>query len=137
MATTGTVGTGVASPRVLVIGLDPHRVPGPWDPEPAARGIREGMARFAEHGVGAQSCLFGLDGSDDVLAVVRAALCAQQWECVVIGGGVRRDEDRLEQFEQIVNLVRRHAPDAAIAFNATPSSTYDAAARWLKPLPRE
>jgi hypothetical protein len=117
--------------RVLVIGLDPYRVPGPWDPEPVATGIQVGMADFAAHGVGAQTCLVGLDGSDDIEAVVSAALAAQAWECVVIGGGIRRNEDQLELFERIVNLTRQLAPDAAIAFNSRPDDTYPAAARWL------
>lgn len=116
------------TPRVLVIGLDPYRVPGPWDPEPVAEGIKVGMTRFEEHRVGAEFCLFGLDGSDDVEAVVTAALGSRQWECVVIGGGVRGDT---ELFERVVNLVRLHAPHAAIAFNATPADTFDAAARWI------
>lgn len=115
--------------RVLVIGLDPYRVPGAWDPKPVADGIDLGRARFAEQGVGAEFCLFGLDGSDDVEAVVTAALRAQPWECVVIGGGVRHQVDLLEQ---MVNLVRRHAPGAAIAFNSTPADTFEAAARWLE-----
>lgn len=115
-------------PRVLVIGLDPYRVPGPWDPKPVADGIEAGRQRFAEHGVGARFCLFGLDGSDDVDAVVTAALSAQPWECVVIGGGVRNQPDL---FERVINLVRRHAADAAIAFNSTPEDTFDAAARWI------
>jgi hypothetical protein len=119
------------TPQVLVIGLDPYRVPGPWDPKPVADAIKVGMARFAEHGVGVETCLFGLDGSDDVLAVVTAALRARPWKCVVIGGGVR-DESQLDLFEQVLNLVRRHAPDAAIAFNRTPSDTFDAARRWIE-----
>jgi hypothetical protein len=89
-----------------------------------------GIARFAQHGLGVATCLFGLDGSDDVDAVVTAALRARPWECVVIGGGVR-DEDLLELFERVLNLVRRYAPDAAIAFNRTPADTFDAAARWI------
>ena len=117
------------TPRVLVIGLDPYRVPGPWDPQPIADGIEAGRARFIDHGVGAQFCLFGLDGGDDVEAVVTASLCAQPWACVVIGGGVR---NQLELFELVVNLVRRHAPDAAIAFNTVPEDTFDAAARWVE-----
>lgn len=117
------------TPRVLVIGLDPYRVPGPWDPKPAADGIQAGMDRFAEHGVGVRACLFGLDGSDDILAVVTAALTAQSWECVVVGGAVRRGEEEL--FEQVINLIRRHAPDAAIAFNTRPDTTFEAAARWI------
>jgi hypothetical protein len=124
------VDTTAPTPQVLVIGLDPYRVPGPWDPKPVADAIEVGIARFAEHGVGVEICLFGLDGSDDVGAVVAAALCARPWECVVIGGGVRH-EDQLELFEQVLNLVRQHAPDAAIAFNGTPADTFDAAARWV------
>ena len=118
-------------PQILVIGLDPYRVPGPGDPKPVADAIEAGMARFAEHGVGVERCLFGLDGSDDVPAVVTAALQAHPWTCVVIGGGVR-DESQLDLFEQVVNLVRRHAPGAAIAFNRTPSDTFDAARRWIE-----
>ena len=34
-------------------------------------------------------------------------------------------------FGQVINLVRRHAPGAAIAFNSTPADTFDAAARWV------
>lgn len=112
-----------------MIGLDPYRVPGPWDPKPVVDGIEIGRARFVEHGIGAQFCLFGLDGGDDVAAVVTAALRANAWECVVVGGGVRHDE---ELFEQVINLVRQHSPGAAIAFNATPAETYDAAARWIR-----
>lgn len=121
---------GAPAPRVLVIGLDPYRVPGPWDPQPVADGIEVGKGRFVEHGVEAEFCLFGLDGSDDVDEVVAAALSAHAWECVVVGGGVRGD---LELFERVVNLVRVHAPGAAMAFNDTPETTYDAAARWLDP----
>lgn len=114
--------------RVLVLGLDPYRVPGPWDPEPVASLIEVGRARFAEHGVGVQFCLFGLDGSDDVRAVVTAALRSHTWECVVIGGGVRHDVGLLEG---VVNLVHRHAAGSAIAFNDSPAETLDAAARWI------
>lgn len=118
--------------RVLVIGLDPYRVPGPWDPEPAAEAIEAGLAKFAMHGVGVQTCLIGLDGSDDVEALVGDALQVRPWECVVVGGGLRHSDDQVELLEQVVNLVRRHAPDAAIAFNSTPATTYEAAARWIE-----
>jgi hypothetical protein len=124
------VGTGLPL-RVLVIGLDPYRVPGPWDPAPVARAIESGIARFVEHGVGVQCCLVGLDGGEDIAAVIGAALRDRAWECVVIGGGIRSAEDQLDLFEQVVNLVRRHAPGAAIAFNRTAEDTYQAAARWI------
>ncbi|WP_232668716.1 hypothetical protein [Pseudonocardia sp. TRM90224] len=123
--------TTAARPRVLVIGLDPHRVPGSWDPAPVVEAIAAGMARFADAGVGVATCWFGLDGSDDIEAVVTEALGSRAWEVVVVGGGVRKPDELLELFERIVNLVRRHAPDAAIAFNSSPTDTYEAAARWL------
>ena len=119
-------------PRVLVIGLDPRRVPGPWDPRPVVEAIEAGLAKFAEHGVGVATCLFGLDGSDDVDAVVEEALRAHRWECVTVGGGLRHSDDEVELLERVVNLVRRYAPDAAIAFNSSPATTYEAAARWIE-----
>jgi precorrin-6B methylase 2 len=122
------VSTSALTPRVLAIGLDPYRVPGPWDPTPVADGIEVGRNRFIKHRVRAEFCLFGLDGSDDVEAVVNTALCAQPWECVVVGGGVRQQD---ELFEQVINLVRVHAPSAAIAFNASPADAFEAAARWI------
>lgn len=124
--TRGRIGSVTARARDRVGSVSRAR---PWDPKPAADGIGVGRARFIEHGLGAEFCLFGLDGRDDVETVVTAALCAQSWECVVIGGGVRR---QVELLEQVINLVRRHAPDAAIAFNATPEETFDAAARWVE-----
>lgn len=119
------------SPTVLVIGLDPYRVPGPWDPAPVAEKIARSLSRCAEAGIDVESCLVGLDGSDDVESVVTEALRARQWECVVIGGGIRTAGDQLELFELVVNLVRRHAPGAAIAFNQRPDDVLEAARRWL------
>jgi hypothetical protein len=118
-------------PRVLVIGVDPRRIPGPWDPAPVVEALAAGMARFADAGVGAETCLFGLDGSDDIETVVTEALASRAWEVVVVGGGVRKPEELLELFETVVNLVRKHAPGAAIAFNTSPVDSFDAAARWL------
>lgn len=122
----------IASPRVLVIGLDPYRLPGPWDPEPVAKAIEAGLAKFAEHDVSVETCLIGLDGSDDVKVVVGNALRAHPWECVTVGGGLRHSDDQVELLEQVINLVRLHAPEAAIAFNTTPATTYEAAARWIE-----
>jgi hypothetical protein len=117
---------------VLVIGLDPYRVPGPWEPKPVADAIEIGMKALADRGFNAEACLVGLDGSDDIEARVTVALQARSWECVIVGGGIREPEERLELFESIINLIRRHAPHAAIAFNHTPHDLADAAARALR-----
>lgn len=106
-------------------------MPGPWDPEPKVKEVEAGMAKFVAHGIGAVDCLVGLDGSDDIEAVVTDALRAHPWECVVVGGGLRHSDEQAELLELVINLIRRYAPDAAIAFNATADTTYEAAVRWL------
>jgi len=126
------VGNTVSNLHVLVIGLDPYRVPGPWNPKPVADAIALGMTALAERGFHAEACLVGLDGSDDVEARVTVALQAWSWDCVVVGGGIRTPEEQLELFESIINLIRRHAPQATIAFNHTPHDLADAATRVLR-----
>jgi hypothetical protein len=69
----------------------------------------------------------GTDG-----AAVRAALdqeLARFGDHVI--GGIRKPEPLLPLFEQAVNLVRRHAPKAAIAFNTSGGDSVEAARRWL------
>ena len=122
----------VSNSHVLVIGLDPYRVRGPWDPKPVADAIEIGMKALADRGFHAEACLVGLDGSDDVEARVTVALQAGSWDCVVVGGGIRGPEEQLELFESIINLTHRHAPQAAIAFNHTPHDLADTAARALQ-----
>jgi hypothetical protein len=129
---SSSVGNRVSNLHILVIGLDPYRVPGPWNPKPVADAIEIGMTALADRGFHAEACLVGLDGSDDVEARVTVALQARSWDCVVIGGGIREPEEQLELFESIINLIGRHAPQAAIAFNHTPHDLADAAARVLR-----
>jgi hypothetical protein len=114
--------------RVLVIGLDPVRIPG-YDPEPVVAAIERGRRRFDELGAPADLCLVAPD--DEPEAAITAALAGGDFACVVIGGGIRKDEPLLGLFERVVNLVREHAPNAAIAFNSTPDDMADAALRWL------
>jgi hypothetical protein len=113
---------------VLVIGLDPVRIPG-YDPEPVVAAINRGQARFGELGIEADMCLVAPD--DDPEQAIVAALTSRAYACVVVGGGIRKHEPLLELFERVVNLVRQHAPGAAIAFNSRPDDTADAALRWL------
>ncbi|MFJ3659684.1 hypothetical protein ACIPPM_04365 [Streptomyces sp. NPDC090119] len=50
---------------------------------------------------------------------------------LVVGGGIRKTEQLLPLFEQIVNVVHRHAPRAALAFNTSGGDSVEAALRWL------
>jgi len=119
----------MATGRVLVVGLDPLKISG-WDPAPVVAAIARGQASFADHGIEADLCLVAPDEHAEALIV--EALTRENYACVVVGGGIRKHEPLLEFFEKVVNLVRRHAPGAAIAFNSTPEDTADAALRWLR-----
>lgn len=123
--------SSVSGRQVLVIGLDPFRVPGPWDPQPIADAIEVGMSRLAELGMDAETCLVGLDGSEDIPARVAAALQGRGWDCVVVGRGIHHSEQLLELFETIVNLVRLHAPQAELAFSGSPQDIGEAVVRRL------
>ena len=118
----------MASSTVLVLGLDPRTIAG-YDPEPVMAAIERGQRRFAERGM---SCRLGLVALDDTAEErIVELLRAEPYACVVIGGGIRKEAELLELFEVVVNLVRRHAPQAAIAFNTGPDDSADAAARWV------
>src|SRR5882757_4064805 len=117
------------SRNVLLIGLDPHAVPG-VDAALVDTAIAIGQQRFAAQGITAELCLVTPDATADPEII--AHLTRKDYACVVIGGGLRKPDDMVELLERVIQLIRRHAPDAAIAFNTNPTTSVDAALRWLR-----
>ncbi|MBK3627643.1 hypothetical protein JHN59_22925 [Streptomyces sp. MBT49] len=115
-------------PSVLILGFDPHAVPG-MDGDAMRAVLDKELARFGEHAIDASMTLIAPDGSAESSVV--SALSEQDWDVVVIGGGIRKPEPLVTFFEQVVNLIRRHAPAAAIAFNTSGGDSVEAAERWL------
>ena len=115
---------------VLVIGIDPQVVP-EMDGDVVRGCLDQVLARFGDHGIAASMVLIRFDESDE--PAMTKALSERQWDVVVIGGGIREPESLVPLFEKIVNLVRQHAPQAAIAFNASGADSVEAAQRWLFP----
>ena len=122
--------------RVLLVGYDPETVDfsGPALPpgitaERVHAGIAVAMKQFAERGWDAD---VGLIRPDETAGpVVVRQLASKSYDCVVVGGGVRLPHRGLALFEVVINVVRKAAPGAAIAFNTRPDDSADAAARWL------
>ncbi|MFB7645426.1 hypothetical protein ACFC0S_07885 [Streptomyces sp. NPDC056084] len=112
----------------LILGFDPHTVPG-LDGNGLRTLLDEELARFAAHGIEASMALIKPD--DTAESTVVATLTERAWDVVVIGGGIRKPEPLLTFFELVVNLVRRHAPGAAIAFNTSGGDSVESARRWL------
>jgi hypothetical protein len=87
------------------------------------------LARFGDHAIDASMTLIALDDSAEPAMI--AALAERDGDVVVIGGGIRKPEPLLPHSEQVVNLVRRHARKAAIAFNTSGGDTVEAAKHGL------
>lgn len=58
------------------------------------------------------------------------ALKDTAFDVVLIGAGVRKDDDHFLIFEKLVNVVHEHAPHARIAFNTGPTDSDIAVRRW-------
>lgn len=118
--------------RVLIVGLDPYSIPG-IDAETASAGLSYGLGRFDGTGLAADQLLVPLDETAE--SRILDMLAGQDYDCVVVGGGIRKPEPLLEFFEAVVNLIRLHAPGAAIAFNTDGGTSLEAATRVLSPSP--
>jgi hypothetical protein len=115
-------------PSALVVGYDPEALPGA-DGAGLRAALDAELARFGEHGMEAAMTLVQFD--EKAGPALAASLAKRPWDVVVVGGGIRKAEPLLPLFEQLVNLIREYAPQAAIAFNTTGGDSVEAAQRWL------
>lgn len=115
-------------PRVLILGLDPDALPG-VDAVAIRAGLEYGLARFGDSDLAADQCLVALDDTSERRIV--EALTSETYDCVVVGGGIRKPEPLMEFFETVINLIRLHAPQAAIAVNSDGGTSLEAARRVL------
>jgi hypothetical protein len=113
---------------VLLLGLDPHAVPG-VDAAMVDMAIAIGQKRFDAEGIPVDTCLVKPDDSAE--PAIAAQLARKDYACVVIGGGIRKPDELIALLERVIHLVRTLAPGAAIAFNSNPTTSADAALRWL------
>ena len=113
---------------VLLIGLDPRKIAG-FDPAPVEMAIAMGHKRFVDAGIEVDTCLVEIDAA--ARAIIATALQAKPYGVVVVGGGIRKPDDLVELFEDVIDLIRHHAPQAAIAFNTNPTTSLDAAQRRM------
>jgi hypothetical protein len=123
----------MAKKTVLAIGIDPALVDftalPQFTPEMFRFYIDAQIERVREMGYDVTSCL--IDLGDTAEAVTSEALTSRDFDCVLIGAGLRQPPERLLLFERIINLIHRLAPNAAICFNTTPVDTTEAVQRWM------
>jgi hypothetical protein len=122
--------------RILLLGLDPETVdfsdpalPPGMTAEKVHAGIAVALKQFTDRG---WECDVGFIRPDETAGpAVERQLRSTNYDCVVIGGGVRLPPRNLALFEVVINAIRKVAPGAAIAFNTRPDDSADAAARGL------
>lgn len=122
--------------RVLFVGQAPETVdytdpaiPPGLNAEKISAGIAIAASKIAERGWQGDLCMIAPD--DSAGPALEKQLARAAYDCVVIGAGLRLPPKSLLLFERVVNVVRRSAPNAAIAFNTRPEDSAEAAARWL------
>jgi hypothetical protein len=122
--------------RVLFVGYVPETVdfsdpalPPGMTAEKIHAGIAVAVKQFAERGWEADLCLVRPD--ETAGPTVARQLASKNYDCVVIGAGIRLLPRGLVLFEVVINAVHKSAPGAAIAFNTVPQDSADAAARWV------
>ncbi len=122
--------------RILLLGLEPEAVdysdpalPPGMNAEKIRAGIAVAVKGFTDRGW--ESDVGYLLPDESAGPTVERLLRSTNYDCVVIGGGVRVPPRNLALFEVVINAVRKAAPGAAIAFNTRPDDSADAAARWV------
>ena len=121
---------------VLVIGLEPTLIdfsqpgyaPG-MDATKVLAGLKSSEDELTRLGYSVHMCL--TDFGDTAEAVVQRALQQKQFDCVLIGAGVRTNPSNFILFEKLINVVHEHAPQAKLCFNTLPGDTAAAVQRWL------
>src|SRR6476660_4152568 len=127
--------------RVLLLGYDPETVdfsdpalPPGMTVEKVRAGIAVALKGFTERGW--ESDVGSIRPDETAGPTVERRLRSANYDCVVVGGGVRLPPRHLALFEVIINAIRKAAPSAAIAFNTRPDDSADAAARWVAAVSR-
>ena len=122
--------------RILLLGLDPEAVdfsdpalPPGMTVEKVHAGIAVALKQFTDRGW--QSDVAFIRPDETAGPAVEHQLRGTNYDCVVIGGGVRLPPRNLSLFEVVINAVRKAAPGVPIAFNTRPDDSAAAAARWV------
>ena len=126
----------MAKKKVLILGIDPKLIDvnlattTGWDANRVKGVAQEANNRLTELGYEVQNCLTDLGKTAE--SVVSDRLSRENFDCIVIGAGVRLLPKHTVLFEKIINAVHRKAPiSSKICFNTNPGDTAEAVLRWV------
>ena len=123
---------------VMILGLEPGLIDFSRPAYAGHPGLDAGKVRAALEADAVHLCGLGYDAEFCLIdfgataeAVVRARLRQKDFDCIMIGAGVRLIAENTELFEKLINVVHVHAPRATFCFNTAPSDTAAAVERWF------
>jgi len=122
--------------RVLIVGEDPDlvdfsapNIPPGLNAAQIRAGLELALARMRERGLEVDVALTTTEAA--CADEVSSALRRKDYDCVVVGAGLRLLPTMTRILETVINVVRETAPRARIAFNTTPEDSEAAADRQL------
>lgn len=121
--------------QVLLIGLEPTLIKHGYekfsnlDPQKVLEGIKNEIETGLNLGYKIEPCFINPDGSD--IGNITKKISQKQFDCIVIGAGIRIIPEHLLLFEKVINLVHQNVPDSRICFNTNPTDTVEAINRMI------
>ncbi len=126
----------MANARLLLVGIDPDLVDFTKSPIPdltAAKvraGVEANRATLETLGYGVKTLY--VDDGKSAETTLADELRNNQYDCIMIGAGLRTVPPYFLLFEKLMNVVHRHAPPSTkICFNTNPMDTAEAVKRWV------
>ncbi len=122
-----------AGKSVLVIGFEPTLLDYSTIPNLDAAKVLALLKADEAHlrGLGYEVELCLTDLGKTAEAFVRDRLRQKQFDCILVGAGVRTIPKYFILFEKLINVVHEHAPQAKLCFNTKPGDTAEAVQRWI------
>jgi hypothetical protein len=122
--------------RVLLVGLEPDIVDYSKSPVPGLTAAKVRAAVEAEtsklESLGYSVKSLYVDDGKTAEAVLTNALATGEYDCIMIGAGLRIVPPYFLLFEKLINVIHRHAPASTkLCFNKNPSDTAAAVQRWV------
>eukprot|EP00287_Rhodomonas_sp_CCMP768_P022848 CAMPEP_0202809498 /NCGR_PEP_ID=MMETSP1389-20130828/1802_1 /ASSEMBLY_ACC=CAM_ASM_000865 /TAXON_ID=302021 /ORGANISM="Rhodomonas sp., Strain CCMP768" /LENGTH=185 /DNA_ID=CAMNT_0049480125 /DNA_START=24 /DNA_END=581 /DNA_ORIENTATION=- len=127
------VGKRIQMANVIIVGFDPSVVDySKWpdlNPEKLLASLEENRVLVSELGHHVDDCM--VDLGETAESRLTKALKTKDYDCVILGAGLRTSEEHFLLFEKLLNVVHEHAPKARICFNTNPFDTAAAVQRWV------
>lgn len=125
----------MAKKKVLLLGIDPKFIDvnlatsTGWDANRVKAVAQEENNKLTDLGYEPQICF--IDLGETAESVVSDRLSRENFDCIMIGAGVRLVPQHTVLFEKIINAVHQKAPPSSkICFNTNPGDSAEAVLRW-------